>query len=535
MASLPARRPSQRRVSPTERPQTPSSQSQTSSIRSRSEDSQTIVVNRPEEEQQPQAEERGQQQEAEDDANLKKCWVCYCDSTEDTPESSPWRDPCPCALVAHEKCLLDWIADMEAPNKSRGGSIAAPKIECPQCKSEIKLARPRDYVVDAVRGLDRIGAKLVFHGAGAALGGMVYQASMAWGMHSIYTVFGAEDGWQVLRPLIYNAVRPPTEVYIGTPEGVGRQFLQVLIDHAAYWRLYIGVPLISPILIISQTSLADGVLPVLPVVFFASQVHSPNNALDFAQWPPSASFAFALLPYVRGLYNLGYKHLFAEREKRWLEELQPRANLDGGGDGNAGEGPNADQQEDGEFEVRIDGGIWDDWEGPAPAAQGAANAAQEQAGEDEAAPGPNVEDNRPLPNGGGNEAPVQQPQQPAQQQAGNQPIQRRLAFSPTAIAESVLGALLFPTIAGIAGEALKFVLPRSWTSLPAPTSTWRWNIKPASNRTFLSQKWARSLVGGCLFVVCKDALMLYVRWKMVQMHRNRRILDYDRRSARTAA
>ena len=89
---------------------------------------------------------------------------------------------------------------------------------------------------------------------------------------------------------------------------------------------------------------------------------------------------------------------------------------------------------------------------------------------------------------------------------------RRLTFSATAIAESVLGGLLFPTIAGLTGEALKLILPTSWTTPAA-----RLNGRAAGPKGFLQHKWARSLVGGCLFVVCKDALMLYVRWKMVQM------------------
>jgi hypothetical protein len=35
-----------------------------------------------------------------------------------------------------------------------------------------------------------------------------------------------------------------------------------------------------------------------------------------------------------------------------------------------------------------------------------------------------------------------------------------------------------------------------------------------------------------LFVVCKDALRLYVRWRMAQMQRTRRVLNVERRSGR---
>ena len=47
-----------------------------------------------------------------------------------------------------------------------------------------------------------------------------------------------------------------------------------------------------------------------------------------------------------------------------------------------------------------------------------------------------------------------------------------------------------------------------------------------AGRRLLQEKWGRSLVGGCLFVVLKDAVMLYARWRMVEMHRKRRVVDY---------
>lgn len=51
---------------------------------------------------------------------------------------------------------------------------------------------------------------------------------------------------------------------------------------------------------------------------------------------------------------------------------------------------------------------------------------------------------------------------------------------------------------------------------------------------FLQTRWGRSLVGGCLFVGMKDAVMLYVRWKMAQNHRRRKVLDHDEKKRTTA-
>lgn len=543
MASLPARRPSQRRSSPPEQSQTPSAQSNTDSpVRSRSEDSQTIFVHDPDQDQDQEQDFPSSTTHVspEDDPSVKRCWICFEDSTEDTPETSPWRDPCPCALVAHEECLLDWIADVEAPKNPRNRSLAAPKIECPQCKSEIKLARQRDYLVDLVSGCERLASRAIIPSSVFMLSGIIYQSTVLHGIHSIYAVFGADDGARILRPLQLNAIRPPIEVYVNNPRIASRQVLRVLLDHAVHWRLYLGIPLITPVLIFSRTSLADGILPVLPIVFFASQAHSPDDALDFASWPPSASFAFAVLPYIRSLYNFYYQKVWAEKEKKWIKEIQPRTTQAQAEDAAANQNQRRERGDDENvFEVRIDGGLWDDWDGEDQLEELAENnapvPAAVQVEDDEAAPGPNVQDNRPVPRGGANEPrqqdagagqqqqPNQQPQQ--NQQNGNQ-IDRRISFSPLSIAETVIGALAFPTLAGFAGEALKLVLPNSWTVPPAPPS--RWSSKTPI-KGFLQNKWARSIVGGCLLVVCKDALMLYVRWRMAQMHRGRKVVDFDRK------
>ncbi|KXS94512.1 hypothetical protein AC578_8329 [Pseudocercospora eumusae] len=560
MASMPARQTQRRASRPEAQPQSPTQHQ--SPVRSRSEDSQTIFVH-----EQNYEEERDEQENTDeasvgvqaatspsplpynpaDDPSIKKCWICFSDETEDTPETSPWRDPCPCALVAHEECLLDWIADMEAPNRrERRAGITAPKIECPQCKSEITLARPHDIIVEAVRGLEGIGSKFVIPASGSALFAALHSISMSVGIRSVYAVFGADDGFRILRPLVANTIRPPVEAYVGQPGEASEEMLRVFLDHAVHWRLYLGLPLITPLLLLSRTSIADSILPVLPIVFFASQAHSPDDALDFAQWPPSASFAFAMLPYVRSVYNAYYKRVWAEREKKWLREIQPRSQEQHEGDeaapGNL-EQPGPEQREEEDvFEIRVDGGLWDQWhEEEERLVQEAADRnppgnpleqVQEQPDrliQGQAEPPPDIQDNRPQA----------QPQPavanpPQQQNQANANHERRLLFSPTGIAEKAIGALLFPTICGLAGEALKLVLPISWTSPPAQLMhdvsalTFRRPRKPALTG-FFQAKWARSLVGGCLFVVCKDALMLYVRWKMAQMHRRRRVVDVDRK------
>jgi hypothetical protein len=49
------------------------------------------------------------------------------------------------------------------------------------------------------------------------------------------------------------------------------------------------------------------------------------------------------------------------------------------------------------------------------------------------------------------------------------------------------------------------------------------------HKGLLKEKWGRSLVGGCLFVVLKDAVMLYCKWKKARDFGKRRVRDWEGR------
>jgi hypothetical protein len=545
---MPQRQPSQRQSSPDETVSQPQSPVLTRSVNS--EDSQVVILDHPESapaDEQPQLSQqapllRPALPSADDpDSDIKKCWICFSDSNEDTPETSPWRDPCPCALVAHEECLLDWIADAENTKNTRNRSFGPPQITCPQCKSEIKLARPRNYIVDVARGLERLGTRLVWPSALSLLSGLIIQGNFALGVHTIYRIFGAQDGYRILQPLLRQMVTPPLDFDL-PPKVIASTILYKIAQHARHWRLYIGVPLITPLLVLSRTSLADSVLPALPVLFLATQAHSSGEPLDFTAWPPSASMAFAVLPYLRSAYNAYFERVWAKKEQQWIREIQPRSgSQDGTGDqaeGDAGQAA-APADDDNMFEVRIDGGIWEDWEGGNGNDEAQAPNVPEGAEDAAAAPPPNIADNRPA--------------QPAGAQAQAQPQvqqnERRLSFSTTTVAETVLGALAFPTLAELSGEVLRLALPMSWTTPDAASAgasvaaggflgalglrgTSYGSTALRSGRGLLQEKWGRSLVGGCLFVVLKDAVMLYVRWRSARMHRERRVLDFQRKKTK---
>lgn len=93
-----------------------------------------------------------QGQPTEDDS--RRCWVCYSTEAEDLASPQPhalgeWKSPCRCSLVAHEKCLLNWIAAEYA----KGGKA---KIECPQCKHKIKFKQERSVALEVIDGAVRM-------------------------------------------------------------------------------------------------------------------------------------------------------------------------------------------------------------------------------------------------------------------------------------------------------------------------------------------------------------------------------------------
>lgn len=409
--------------------------------------------------------------------------------------SSEWRSPCPCVLVAHEKCLLAWINDVE--NEKRGSA----KILCPQCKTELQIVRPHSRVVNLFRSVEHLRHTLLVPGVLAIVGSAGYQTLRMFGIHAINEIFGVEDGFRILHALYE------------TPDFYEKSILIRNLNHLRdHWRLDIGLPLIPTVLIASRTTFADSILPVLPIIFFANFT-SPNEGLNNGNWPPSAALSISLLPYIRGAYNAYWERVWAPHEQRWLKEISPHTGDTAPEPLNAGEVDVGDDDlQDGwaedevllDFEADFD--VFADWNRggavdnnlaaenpPVPIARGPApplNAPPQDHGE--AAPAPDV--------------PAAAPRRRV----------RRTGIKPTSLADTIICALIFPSIAARVGEALRFALPNSWTT---PTGSRATGI--------LQTKWGRSIVGGCLFVGVKDAVLLYVRWRMAQNMRQRKVLDWQ--------
>lgn len=84
----------------------------------------------------------------------------------------------------------------------------------------------------------------------------------------------------------------------------------------------------------------------------------------------------------------------------------------------------------------------------------------------------------------------------------------------------IAGALTFPAICYGAGELLRAILPSKMTTRPLS--------RPLTG--LLQERWGRSLVGGCLFVVLKDAFFLYVKYRRAMIRPMRKIVNEKNRS-----
>lgn len=191
----------------------------------------------------------------------------------------------------------------------------------------------------------------------------------------------------------------------------------------------------------------------------------------------------------------------------------------------ADEPPAADWEVHHHLEVRIGGG------------GGGDNAEEEDTDEEDIIDVPNeaAQQQRDVPQEP-QPQPQQQPpaaQQPEPQAAQNQNVEGGNAGNiagenndPASffglIVNSVVTSLLFPAISYSMGEIIRAIAPKGWVS---PARSWRSRAPPG----LLQQRWGRSLAGGCLFVVLRDALALYTKYRRVQVRTKRKIKNVDRK------
>jgi len=116
-----------------------------------------------------------------------------------------------------------------------------------------------------------------------------------------------------------------------------------------------------------------------------------------------------------------------------------------------------------------------------------------------------------------------------QQQQRNQDARRRqpaedLGITPFhSVTNGLATTLLFPAISYGIGEIIRYVTPRSWSRRPSFR-------KPATG--LLQYRWGRSLMGGFLFFVLRDAFALFYTYRRVQVKQARKVRNVDKAAAR---
>jgi hypothetical protein len=157
--------------------------------------------------------------------------------------------------------MLEWIADLESSPNHRGTT----KILCPQCKAEIKVARPRDVLVLLSNRINRVASSLIVPTAIGTVTGVLYSSAVVYGINAINLVFGAEDAREMLAPAIVDLQQRanPQVLLFERLCNLTDPFLPTGLN--MNWKLFLGLPLISPALILSRTTLMDQTFALLPL------------------------------------------------------------------------------------------------------------------------------------------------------------------------------------------------------------------------------------------------------------------------------
>lgn len=193
------------------------------------------------------------------------CWICQQDATDDTPENSVWRRPCPCSLTAHDECLMEWITSQEAPKP--GEMATTRKIVCPVCQAPIKVERPRDFLVMLADMVQKVAKGLVVPTALSALIGCFYSGFLVYGFNTMHLVFGQDEARRLLMPSSLDLRARAVAENSGFWRAIFR-FIKLsdpFLPTMPGMKLFLGLPLIAPGLVLSRTKLADQIFAILPI------------------------------------------------------------------------------------------------------------------------------------------------------------------------------------------------------------------------------------------------------------------------------
>jgi hypothetical protein len=210
--------------------------------------------------------------------DTQRCWICFEDVTESTGR---WVKACHCSLIGHEICLLNWIDENQK-------GIVSKSVHCPQCKQEYRLIEHTSLLLVGMSTVDAAIRRSIPIISTIGLVGSVLVASTTFGAYAVMTMCGVERGERIL----------------GSPYPWG-------------WRIWVGLPIIPFLLVLSRTKHVDALLPLIPLAIL------DTRNMHRMQWPLSVQQSLILLPWIRMLYNAGHRSLFGKLQKEWKHELEP--------------------------------------------------------------------------------------------------------------------------------------------------------------------------------------------------------------------
>ncbi|KAF5003246.1 hypothetical protein FDECE_10204 [Fusarium decemcellulare] len=498
----------------------------------------------------------------------RRCFICLTDEDSSDPPGS-WVDPCGCTLEAHQDCMLSWVTDCERSNKP---------LQCPVCKDRIQLEGPWDPVVALT---DVVASKFTRASPFMLLG------SVTLGVQFSLQMYGAFAMWA------FAGREALVDYILGHETWINGEPTRLIMTGGERLGNALVLTNVGPALLLGQLMPWFGNKVFLSTASLYGVYHVMHDD-TFLTWPPSPQLAMAMFPYVRSAYlNFWREFVFPyevslNRQIMGLPPIEPRQeqpaperqpeqrNGEGGVVGflngliealEVDDGDD-DHNDDGGRQLRVvedggegeDGGVVlelvieeveefpeedeDDWEErrpgrndrnrdePAERDEPAPRPAQEAERERDAAPAPEPA----LEPAAAAAADVPAPAPAAENQAANgneheapqAPPARRpgLGTILSGVSNAIVSALILPGISYVMGELLRLALPKPWmtTSSLARGSTTRPGL--------LQQQWGRSLVGGCLYVVMKDVIRLYTKYRKVAAIGNRRVKNVERERRR---
>ncbi|KAI5122669.1 hypothetical protein M0805_007929 [Coniferiporia weirii] len=219
-----------------------------------------------------------------DDLRVKLCYICREEELHNGPAQPArrWVHPCKCTLVAHERCLLDWIRASENNPDKASASI----LKCPQCSHRYELESHNPLVLkimDHVKALlSCAGMTVTVLTAGSAV------ACVGAGVYVLLTGYG---------------------VY-ALDHFVGREMLLLLLgDGYEQWpfHAFINLPLIPLGLVFSQTKRFRDKVPLLSLMMLWPSIPPLRGAplpTDYA----SPGQPTGMARWILSLMGLGIDH-----------------------------------------------------------------------------------------------------------------------------------------------------------------------------------------------------------------------------------